>query len=409
MGGSTPLAAGGSRLLMSRVSTEGSCSQAMVAALNELREQSAALLDCLRAAGLVSMDRFEAELHRRRFATMKLAHPCSWNVMLAEVLLVPSDVFLRVSAFAGLAAVRTLRRASAGIAQAAAQVEGDVQDVCIKLCMVGGYNGQQSLNTAETFDSAQGCWKELPPMLQPRFGAAAAALDGSLYVCGGHDGQVVLRSAEKFDPALNRWTPLPASGQRRSRAVAAILARQLYVLSGHDGQNSLSSAERLCPASGRWELLPPMAQRRRSAGAAAVGGAIYLCGGLDGEDPLRSVERYIPDHGWQELPPMIQPRYGAMAAAIAGCIYVCGESTSGPSAERFDPATRVWEVLPTMLRQRTTPAVAAAAGRLYVCGGYSEQQPLRDIERFDPRTGTWEVLPHMLQPRALAVAVAICV
>mmetsp|Transcript_79507 Transcript_79507/g.199925 ORF Transcript_79507/g.199925 Transcript_79507/m.199925 type:complete len:456 (-) Transcript_79507:136-1503(-) len=432
------------------------------AAVADLKEQAAALLTCLVASGALSMDRYQAELHRRRFAATKIAHPCSWNTTLAEVLVVPSDVLQRATAFAGLPSYHDLRCASPGIAKVIAEVaqvlnwrlavrlvwkqypphrsDGgymcgeldfqrqtadkdtgravevaaahlkDVQDVCMQLCICGGYDGTQSLSCAEHYNFASGVWQELPLMLQPRFGAAVAALDGSLYVCGGHDGQVALNTSERFDPAAGVWHALPASSQRRSRAVAAIMGRRLYVLGGHDGQETLSSAERFDPVTGLWDHLPPMSQRRRSAGAAAVGGGLYLCGGLDSEEPLRAVERFTPDGGWEELPPILQARYGAMTAAISGCIYICGGmAQEANAAERFDPAIGSWEVLPPMLRRRTGVAVAAAAGRLYVCGGYDGQQPLRDVEYFDPEVSIWKALPPMSQPRALAVASMVCI
>jgi len=129
------------------------------AAVADLKEQAAALLTCLVASGALSMDRYQAELHRRRFAATKIAHPCSWNTTLAEVLVVPSDVLQRATAFAGLPSYHDLRCASPGIAKVAAAHLKDVQDVCMQLCICGGYDGTQSLSCAEHYNFASGVWR----------------------------------------------------------------------------------------------------------------------------------------------------------------------------------------------------------------------------------------------------------
>ncbi|HTV22401.1 MAG TPA: kelch repeat-containing protein, partial [Polyangiaceae bacterium] len=41
----------------------------------------------------------------------------------------------------------------------------------------------------EAYDAATDSWQALPPMLEPRHGLAAAALDGRIYLPGGASAQ----------------------------------------------------------------------------------------------------------------------------------------------------------------------------------------------------------------------------
>lgn len=63
-----------------------------------------------------------------------------------------------------------------------------------RFCLLGGADDSQptfgfhTFDAAECYDPAADRWSALPPLPVPRFGAAAAALDGALWVVGGSDG-----------------------------------------------------------------------------------------------------------------------------------------------------------------------------------------------------------------------------
>ena len=46
-------------------------------------------------------------------------------------------------------------------------------------------------------------------MATARARVAAAVLGGRLYVVGGSDGERTLQSGEVYSPRTNRWTPIP--------------------------------------------------------------------------------------------------------------------------------------------------------------------------------------------------------
>ena len=90
-------------------------------------------------------------------------------------------------------------------------------------------------------------------MLTPRAGAAAAVLDGRLYVCGGEgnaaDPSGVFPQAEAYDLASNSWTaPAPMATPRHGTG-AATLGDSIYVPGGATRQafGAVATADKFTP------------------------------------------------------------------------------------------------------------------------------------------------------------------
>jgi len=207
-----------------------------------------------------------------------------------------------------------------GRLQPAAAIAGGMVYVC-----GGSTRGGHALRSAARFDPASmrgnlAWWEELPPMVDRRCGAAAAGLNGRVYVGGGvrqnHRDAVPLRSVESFESSNNTWKLLAPLSEPRACAAAAVVASNLFFCGGGRpwgarSCDSLRSVERLsleCSAAGgAWEALASMGERRRSAAAGGVSGLLYVCGGFCGAEGLYSAERFDPSSGcWQQLPTMTQ-------------------------------------------------------------------------------------------------------
>ena len=62
------------------------------------------------------------------------------------------------------------------------------------LYVMGGWEGEDYLDTLEVFDTRAGRWRCGPPMVTPRAYASTAVLDGQIYVIGGLTGNVSVHS-----------------------------------------------------------------------------------------------------------------------------------------------------------------------------------------------------------------------
>jgi hypothetical protein len=76
-----------------------------------------------------------------------------------------------------------------------------------KVLIVGGWNGSNTLATAELYDPATGTWSQTGKMSSARRGHEATLLtDGKVLVTGGFDGNYFLSTAEIYDPTSGTWS-----------------------------------------------------------------------------------------------------------------------------------------------------------------------------------------------------------
>jgi len=391
------------------------------AQIDAMREECEALRECLVATGVLTREKLQAQVHRRRFERVRSRHPLSSaeRASLGNVLLAP-DLARSIAACSDLRSMRALRGVSHSIGKAAADALPSVDLVAAGLGSVfvcGGYDGSRFLSSVDCFDPEAGAWRPAAPMNGPRESAAVAVLEGQLYAAGGFDGVRRLGAVERFDPRAGQWEKLPEMSSHRVAATAVAFCNKLFVCGGFDGTRYLSSSEAFDPLHGTWQPAPAMAMAREGCAAAVLQGHLYICGGNNGTQTFHEVERLVaiepligaPAFGaaWEQMPSMTCRRDGATAAASCGRLFVCGgfdgaQSLSLRSLERFEPVSRTWRELRPMLARRAGAAAAVVGGKVYVFGGYDGAQNLAECERFDPIAGMWELLPPMPARRGFA-------
>ena len=97
-----------------------------------------------------------------------------------------------------------------------------------RVYVLGGYDGQSESSACEVYDPASeeagvDPWTTLAPMLTPRGGLAAVAVDGFVYAIGGGWTQYVSFN-ERYDLTQDSWSDFesPVLGQWRTLGAAAI-------------------------------------------------------------------------------------------------------------------------------------------------------------------------------------------
>jgi len=276
--------------------------------------------------------------------------------------------------------------------------------------------------TAEE-EGVQAVWDFSPiaPMQQARSGAAAVACGGSLYVMGGveYDRNTpffprhsALASVERYSPDTGCWEKLASMSTPRWGAAAAELNGKIYVIGGLNcplrwekmqaivpkeySREKLASVEVYDPATGAWTSVAPMKTARSDATAAVYNGSLYIFGGNNRKlGSLRSVERFNPDKQgwfykgeWEEMEAMPTAKRGASAAVIDGVLFIIGGDVSS-SMEQFDGSKwsgmsevegcaeveqfdgSKWTTFASMDTGRAAPATAVLGRNLYVIGGIS--------------------------------------
>nr|XP_013804022.1 PREDICTED: kelch-like protein 18 [Apteryx mantelli mantelli] len=105
-------------------------------------------------------------------------------------------------------------------------------------------------------------------------------LDGQIYVCGGYDGNSSLNSVESYSPEANKWTVVTPMSSNRSAAGVTVFEGRIYVSGGHDGLQIFNSVSVRDVASGSQK---PRAEinllqvAKEQAGAGKDPCALLLC------------------------------------------------------------------------------------------------------------------------------------
>jgi len=162
---------------------------------------------------------------------------------------------------------------------AAAELNGSVY-------LVGGFTWSgETLNSVERFDLKTGGWSEVASLKIPRSRLSVAALNGKLYAVSGMEGErhgnepLNTPSIEEYDPAKNVWRPVGALNHARHGFALAPCHRRIYVFGGNDRETQ-RSVEVWDPKTGKSADLPDMPVSRGFGGVVIRNGLIVCFGGF---------------------------------------------------------------------------------------------------------------------------------
>jgi N-acetylneuraminic acid mutarotase len=174
-----------------------------------------------------------------------------------------------------------LARDNLGAAQQGAQVYA-----------IGGDDAtQSSVGATESFSPKTRTWRELAAMPTPRdYIASAVDATGTIYAIGGGQlvqisGGQVLATVEAYHPASDTWTSLADMPTARWGAAAATLDGRLYVIGGGEpdpngsmGDRTMRTVEVYSPKTDTWQQAAPLPQAGEDLVAFTTNGQLYVTG-----------------------------------------------------------------------------------------------------------------------------------
>jgi len=211
----------------------------------------------------------------------------------------------------------------------------------------GGFPDWRAQSSVYVYDPTADSWIKGVDLPTPRAEHVAAVVDGKIYVIGGrvretedaHHFTTHIDSTlnEVFDPQAGRWSTIAEAPTARNSAAAAVIDGNIYVVGGRqnlkqpDGSMKIvnfANLEVYDPSTNTWAVRAPMPQGQGGLAAAAVGGKLYVFGG-EQWTPEKKVfgEAWVYDpeaDRWRALPAMPTPRHGLTAAAVGSRIFVFG-------------------------------------------------------------------------------------
>lgn len=171
-----------------------------------------------------------------------------------------------------------------GLTSAHAAAFGD------ELYVVGTAPGA-SRNVAYLFDASEQKWYETdaPPTYRNGYAFASDgryALFASHYYDGRYDGAM-----HRFDYTPGTWDLGASMAEARFGAAAAVVDGEVFVMGGRIGSRDLRSVEAYDVAKDAWRGIASMPSARSGAAAVALDGAVYVVGGLADGKPTGAVDR----------------------------------------------------------------------------------------------------------------------
>ena len=224
-----------------------------------------------------------------------------------------------------------------------------------KLYVVGGCLTSDcrvgTTNQLEVYDPATNTWSGGASMSTARFGAAAGAIGGKLYVTGGTTSCPVCvptSTTEIYDPVGNSWTTGASIPISRELPSSAVVNGLLYVIGGYErsAANTLVGAavgtvSVYNPTANSWSTRSSMPAPRSGAASGVVNGTIYVVGGSASAGALATNQAYDPfSDSWTEEAPMITARYYVAGGVVNSTFYVIDGTNGSQLAtnEAFDPS-----------------------------------------------------------------------
>jgi kelch-like protein 10 len=263
------------------------------------------------------------------------------------------------------------------------------------LFAIGRWAETSVRNYIQMYDTRTNRWikvEEIEPTFQRVFyGTAVAGFN--IYVIGGYNGEDCLNSCRCFNAVAKTWCEVSPMHERRLYLSVAVLDGLVYAMGGIDGSLNLNTAERYDHRTNRWSIIAPMNERRFNSSATTLNGKIYIVGGFNGEEHMNSAEVYDPEvNQWTFIENMLFVRSGVSCIAYHGCVYAIG-GTNGESCmcsgEKYNPATKAWMQIPDMSQPRMKFGVAVIDDMIFAIGGLQDATLMSAVESYDEKSNEW--------------------
>lgn len=220
-----------------------------------------------------------------------------------------------------------------------------------KLYAAGGFDGpfpQWAMKSdLFVYDIQSDTWTKAKPLPGPRGEHVAAVVDERIHIIGGRvpgesgrahfDAYIDTSSHYIYDPAANEWTNGRPASTARNSAAAAVIDGLIYVVGGRanimqdDGtqlQHNLHTLEVYDSKTDDWRALSPMPEALGGIAAAALGGKLYVFGGeqwTPEQKVFASTWVYDPkSDNWARTSELPTARHGLAAATVGETIYTFG-------------------------------------------------------------------------------------
>ncbi|CAK8683416.1 unnamed protein product [Clavelina lepadiformis] len=201
-----------------------------------------------------------------------------------------------------------------------------------KLFVMGGISGSKVLNSVEYMDlKEKSVWKEVAPMHECRYLAAAETFNDNIYIFGGkNEKDEALKSIEQFQHQSNQWTTLEAQLSVERFNFATFLLQDTIYCCGGKSVEILDSVDifKITDGNLNYDVKSSseckLPEGRYGACSVVHGNnKAFLLGGLGGKGFIRSVLCFS-DGVWEKSFTMGTKRLSFSAQVLGSNLYAVG-------------------------------------------------------------------------------------
>jgi N-acetylneuraminic acid mutarotase len=225
---------------------------------------------------------------------------------------------------------------------------------------------------------------------------------GKVYSIGGFDGSGDTTAGYVYDPSTQAWSPIASMQYAREHAAAAWINGRIYVAGGWDSTgNPVPQLEIYDPATDSWSQGTSMPTGLAASGVAVYNARLYVIGGCDAVNcGHTNVQVYDPAaNSWSAAASYPEPISWLACGTLYGQVDCGGgQSTNGETTDAYsyDPAANQWSPIASLPIQMAAMSYAVSGDRLLVTGGITQNEVYLTNQGFsyDPDTNKWTALPN---------------
>ena len=257
-----------------------------------------------------------------------------------------------------------------------------------------------TIRTAKT----DGTWRNVALMNTKRRFVAACECNSLVYAFGGEDPvNYTTIHSEAYNPSTDIWTTLSPLPMGRVTAAAASLNGLIYVTGGILVNENTGSTR--CdvynPSTDTWNTIAPMNNGRFAHSLFAYNNKLYAVGGtIISSEVTPTIEEYDPiTNIWTVIYTIPNFYFSTSSTFCKGKIYFVNgyNSSDDYNTYSYDINSREWNIHPSLNTPRANIAIGTVGNYLIVAGGRDLQyQSLNSTEIYSIESDKWLPIKALL-------------
>ncbi|KAK1168675.1 hypothetical protein AOXY_G9489 [Acipenser oxyrinchus oxyrinchus] len=241
-------------------------------------------------------------------------------------------------------------------------------------------------------------WNQMPDFPDyNKWGFSVVSLNNNVYVTGGSRGSRTntwsTTQTWKYDSQQGKWTTVAPMLRPRTNHTTAVLNGEIYAIGGTT--LDFVEVEHYDPYNDSWSLTSPTLKYVSNFTATGCMGKLYVIGSCAAKYNVLAMQCYNPViDAWSLIASPFIPKYlsGPCSVSLDGVIYLIGDNTK--KVYMYDPDANMWQKVQLLHMLHENGGMVVLGGRLFVTGGHwkgLEGEYRVEMEVYDRGRNAWHM------------------